>query len=86
MHMAPPMPRLKPVVYQAVDDCSMCDDRGLVDTTDTSGRPVAVKCDHTTPPVPPTATHTDFQPTSDPNTRKALFNALNERTVPQPPF
>lgn len=71
---------------RAIDACDMCDDRGLVDTTDSAGRPVAVKCDHTTPPARPTATHTAFQPTSDPNTRKALFNALNERTVPQPPF
>ena len=71
---------------QAIDACEMCDGRGLVDTTDTSGRPVAVKCDHTAPPARPAATHTAFQPASDPNTRKALFNALNERTVPQPPF
>lgn len=72
--------------HAVIDACDMCDDRGLVDTTDTSGRPVAVKCDHTTPPARPESTHTAFQPTSDPNTRKALFNALNERTVPQPPF
>ena len=84
--------------HAVIDACEMCDDRGLVeeldrgrrrgvvDTTDTSGRPVAVKCNHTTPPPRPESTHTPFRPTSDPNTRKALFNALNERTVPQPPF
>lgn len=36
--------------HTAIRECPLCDDRGLIDTTDTAGRPVAVKCDHTAPP------------------------------------
>lgn len=61
----------------AINDCDICDDRGLVDTVDTTGSPVVVRCDHTTRPNPrPAATLTAHQPTSDPDTRRQLLDAL----------
>ena len=60
----------------AIDACSWCDARGMVDTHTTDGRPVAVKCDHNGPPAPPEATETAHRPLTDPNTRRALLDAL----------
>lgn len=60
----------------AIDACSWCDDRGMVDTHTTDGRPIAVKCDHNGPPAPPEATETAHKPLTDPDTRRALLDAL----------
>lgn len=36
-----------------VQECSMCDERGLVEVFTPSGRPMTVRCDHKTPPELP---------------------------------
>lgn len=66
----------------AIDACSWCDDRGMVDTHTTDGRPIAVKCGHNGPPAPPEATETAHKPLTDPNTRRALLDALKSSGGP----
>lgn len=67
---------------QVILDCSMCDDRGMVDATDTAGRPVAVVCNHTSPPPTPTAPPTNHRPVSSAETRAAALRAATRKKGP----
>lgn len=62
----------------AVQDCEWCDDRGMVSTEDTAGRPVAVLCVHQGPPERPDApeVHT---PAADPSIRQQALRELRRR-------
>ena len=60
--------------------CHMCDDRGMVPTTDTAGRPVAAVCDHQTVPAPVDGPE-PHRVVSDPSVRRrALLTARSRGT------
>lgn len=66
-----------------VQSCHWCDDRGLVNTHDTNGRPVAMQCDHKGPP-PEIPADTGHQELTSAEKRRQLIESLNLGTKPGP--
>lgn len=69
----------------AVEACEWCDERGLVEAHDTTGRPVALQCDHTSPPPVIEADTTHQELTSAEKRRQLINQALGPGT-PSGPF
>lgn len=60
---------------RAIEDCPTCDDRGFIETTDTTGRPVAAVCDHQRLPQPVDGPEV-HRPVSDASTRRRMIAGL----------
>ncbi|WP_156119424.1 hypothetical protein [Corynebacterium humireducens] len=58
----------------AINNCHLCDDRGLIDTFDDAGIPIAIRCDHTNPPTPITTTRQPHKPRTSASLRRQLIN------------
>lgn len=63
------------VKRRAIENCPTCDDRGLIETADTTGRPVAALCDHQRPPQPVDGPEAHM-PVSDASTRRRMIEGL----------
>ena len=60
---------------RAIEDCPACDDRGFIETTDTTGRPIAAVCDHQGTPQPIDGPEA-HRPVSDASTRRRMIEGL----------
>ena len=60
---------------RAIEDCPNCDNRGFIETADTTGRPVAAVCGHERPPQPVNGPEV-HRPVSDASTRRRMIEEL----------
>jgi len=66
-----------------VESCEWCDERGLIETHDTAGKPISLQCDHTGPP-PEVEADTGHQELTSAEKRRQLIDNLGLGNTPGP--